>query len=149
MHREFISRVAGQVCPPELESKIASDMNVLSTNVNSTYRFERSGTAPNSVTDPKHVPTVTFRSDHAEQKRIEDDQKRVQSLPSVQPVPPPGGGFGLTDPKHVPTVTFRSDRAEQKRIEDDQKRQQSLPPVPPPPDGFGPPPNTFTPGPIR
>jgi hypothetical protein len=29
-----------------------------------------SPTAPNSLTDPKHVPTVTIRSDQAEQKRI-------------------------------------------------------------------------------
>jgi hypothetical protein len=146
---------------------------------------------------PKPVPTVTFRSDHAEQERIEDDQKRAQSLP-VQPLPPPADGFGpppksvptvtirsdaavtLGTAKFVPTVTIRSDQAEQKRIEDDQKRAQSLPvqPLPPPADGFGPPPksvptvtirsdqaeqkrieppagrfgpppNTFTPGPVR
>jgi hypothetical protein len=83
---------------------------------------------------PKPVPTVTFRSDHAEQERIEDDQKRAQSLP-VQPLPPPADGFG-PPPKSVPTVTIRSDQAEQKRIE-------------PPAGRFGPPPNTFTPGPVR
>jgi Tripartite tricarboxylate transporter family receptor len=85
----------------------------------------------------KFVPAVTIRSDQAEQKRIEDDQKRAQSLP-VQPLPPPADGFG-PPPKSVPTVTIRSDQAEQKRIEDNQKRAQSL----------RPPSNTFTPGPVR
>jgi hypothetical protein len=39
MHREFTSRVAGQVCPPELEAQIASEMNTVRINVNSTYSF--------------------------------------------------------------------------------------------------------------
>ena len=38
-HREFVSRVAGQVCAPELEAKIASDMNAVRNNVNSSYSF--------------------------------------------------------------------------------------------------------------
>jgi hypothetical protein len=45
---------------------------------------------PSSLSDPKRVPTVTIRSDPAEQRHIEDDQKRVQTLPLVvQPPPPP------------------------------------------------------------
>jgi hypothetical protein len=52
-----------------------------------------SPTAPIFLTDPKSVPTVTIRRDQAEQKHIEDDQKRAQSLP-VQPLPPPAGGLG-------------------------------------------------------
>ena len=32
MHREFISRVAGQVCPPEMEAEIAADMNAVRIN---------------------------------------------------------------------------------------------------------------------
>jgi hypothetical protein len=39
MHREFVSRVAGQVCAPELEAQIASDMNAVRINVNSSYSF--------------------------------------------------------------------------------------------------------------
>jgi Domain of Unknown Function with PDB structure (DUF3857)/Transglutaminase-like superfamily len=39
MHREFISRVAGQVCPPELEAQITSEMNMVRINVYSTYSF--------------------------------------------------------------------------------------------------------------
>ena len=38
-HREFVSRVAGQVCAPELEAKIAGDMNAVGINVNSSYSF--------------------------------------------------------------------------------------------------------------
>jgi hypothetical protein len=68
MHREFISRVAGQVCPPELEGQIARDMNVLSTNVNSTYRFERSGPPPAAT-----------------------PQAAAQTRPSSNPRPPQSG----------------------------------------------------------
>ena len=39
MHREFVSRVAGQVCAPELEAQIASDMNAVRNNVFSSYPF--------------------------------------------------------------------------------------------------------------
>jgi hypothetical protein len=39
IHREFISKVAGQVCPPEMEAEIAADMNAVRINVNSTYGF--------------------------------------------------------------------------------------------------------------
>jgi hypothetical protein len=50
MHREFISRVAGQVCASELEAKIVSDMNAVSTHVNSAYLFERSAPPPAATT---------------------------------------------------------------------------------------------------
>jgi hypothetical protein len=39
MHREFVSRVAGQVCAPELEAQISSDMNAVRINVFSSYSF--------------------------------------------------------------------------------------------------------------
>jgi hypothetical protein len=39
MHREFISRVTRQSCPPALEAQIASDMDAVRVNVNSTYSF--------------------------------------------------------------------------------------------------------------
>jgi hypothetical protein len=51
-----------------------------------------SPTAPNALTDPKRVPTVTIRSDQAEPKRIEADPKHVQTLPLVQRPPPVGFG---------------------------------------------------------
>jgi hypothetical protein len=39
MHREFASRVAGQVCSPELEAQISNDMNAVRINVFSSYSF--------------------------------------------------------------------------------------------------------------
>lgn len=47
MHREFISRVGRQVCSPELEPKIAADLNIVRTNVFSSFAFGTS--LPNSV----------------------------------------------------------------------------------------------------
>jgi hypothetical protein len=39
MHRDFVSTVSGQVCPAELETRIAGDMNTVRVNVNSGYGF--------------------------------------------------------------------------------------------------------------
>jgi hypothetical protein len=39
IRREFVSRVARQVCPPELEAQIAGDLNVVRINVTSGYGF--------------------------------------------------------------------------------------------------------------
>ena len=50
-----------------------------------TWPAVASPTAPNPLTDPKRVPTVTIKSDQAEPKRNEDDQKRVQTVPLVRP----------------------------------------------------------------
>jgi hypothetical protein len=41
MHREFISRVAGQTCQPELEAQIAGDINALRGNVDMSFVFHR------------------------------------------------------------------------------------------------------------
>jgi tetratricopeptide (TPR) repeat protein len=82
----------------------------------------------------------------------ESARNAVAVAPGTGPaVLSPTAPNSLTDPKSVPTVTIRSDQAEQKRIEDDRKRAQSLPAQPPPlpAAGFGPPPNTFTRGPVR
>jgi transglutaminase-like putative cysteine protease len=38
-HREFVSRVERQVCPPEREAEIAADLTVVRTNVFSSYAF--------------------------------------------------------------------------------------------------------------
>jgi len=50
MHREFISRVAGQVCPPEMEAEIAADMNAVRINVNSAYSFRQPVPQPLELT---------------------------------------------------------------------------------------------------
>jgi hypothetical protein len=66
MHREFISRVAGQTCQPELEAQIAGDINALRGNVNMSFVFHRAwppaaavATAtPASLTAPTAVTRV-------------------------------------------------------------------------------------------
>jgi hypothetical protein len=50
LHREFISRVDQQVCPPDLEAKISAGLNTVRTNVFSAFAF---GTAvPNAAPRP-------------------------------------------------------------------------------------------------
>jgi hypothetical protein len=66
MHREFVSRVAGQTCQPELEAQIAGDINALRGNVNMSFVFHRAwppaaavATAtPASLTAPTAVTRV-------------------------------------------------------------------------------------------
>jgi hypothetical protein len=50
LHRQFISRVDRQVCPPDLEAKISAGLNTVRTNVFSAFAF---GTAlPNAAPRP-------------------------------------------------------------------------------------------------
>ena len=49
MHREFVSRVAGQVCEPGLEARIAGDMNAVRANVTTAYAFGGPQAAPQVV----------------------------------------------------------------------------------------------------
>jgi len=70
---------------------------------------ERSGspqspTAPNSLTEPKHVRTTTIRTDRASEKWLE--------LPGSSTAP-----NSLTEPKPVRTTTIRTDRANEKWLE--------------------------------
>jgi hypothetical protein len=46
IHREFVSRVERQVCPADLEAKIATDLNVVRVNVFSSFAF---GARPSTV----------------------------------------------------------------------------------------------------
>jgi transglutaminase-like putative cysteine protease len=41
MHREFVSRVPGQVCAPELEAQISNDLSRVGFNMNSAYAFSQ------------------------------------------------------------------------------------------------------------
>jgi transglutaminase-like putative cysteine protease len=45
-HREFVSKVERQVCPPELEAKIAADLNTVRVNVFGAFAF---GARPSGV----------------------------------------------------------------------------------------------------
>jgi transglutaminase-like putative cysteine protease len=60
MHREFVSRVTGQVCAPELEAQIAGDMDSVRVNVNSSYTFGSTQAAQQTL-----ELTRTVASDHS------------------------------------------------------------------------------------
>jgi transglutaminase-like putative cysteine protease len=60
-HREFVAKVPGQVCQPELEARLLGDMNSLRGNVNMSYAFQvaappAAATAP-APTSPTVRPT--------------------------------------------------------------------------------------------
>jgi hypothetical protein len=67
IHREFASRVERQVCPPDLEAKIATDLNTVRVNVFSSFAF---GASPPSAATK---PTGTTASQAV--SRIEADDK--------------------------------------------------------------------------
>jgi hypothetical protein len=46
IHREFISRVAGQACPAELEARITNEMNTVRIDVNTNYAFSAPSLGP-------------------------------------------------------------------------------------------------------
>jgi Domain of Unknown Function with PDB structure (DUF3857)/Transglutaminase-like superfamily len=46
IHRELVSRVTGQACPAELEARITNDMNVVRTDVNTSYAFNAPSLSP-------------------------------------------------------------------------------------------------------
>jgi hypothetical protein len=58
-HREFVARVPGQVCQPELEARIAGDMDALRRNVDMSYSFQVAAPpAAAAPAAPTPVPTV-------------------------------------------------------------------------------------------
>ena len=73
IHREFVSRVERQVCPPDLESKIATDLNTVRVNVFSSFAFGAS--PPGVATKPSGIAVGQAVS------RIEaDDKGHVKNL---------------------------------------------------------------------
>ena len=67
IHREFISRVERQVCPPDLEAKIAADLNAVRINVFSAFAFGTS--PPSAATKPTGIAVGQAVS------RIEADER--------------------------------------------------------------------------
>jgi hypothetical protein len=51
IHREFVSRVSRQVCPPEAEAQIAADLNKVRADVYSGYRFGTVAPPPRPVAE--------------------------------------------------------------------------------------------------
>lgn len=113
VHRQFISRVPGQSCPPETEAQIAADLDKVRTNSNIAYRFE--SPANNSSAPPPVQEKTLFA--------VVDQQLQVDFLydlnpdcspigvPAVRIVGPPKNGrlviengpgfpkFGETNPR--------------------------------------------------
>jgi hypothetical protein len=52
IHREFVSRVPKQVCPPETEAQISADLDKVRADVNSAYRFASLPPAPPAPRPP-------------------------------------------------------------------------------------------------
>jgi len=75
IHREFISRVAGQVCPVEIEAQIANDMNVVRADVYSSYAFNAAPPATLPPGTPQEVKrTLTV-----------DRKAQIDYVPSLNP----------------------------------------------------------------
>jgi hypothetical protein len=78
-------------------------------------------TAQNSLTEPKHVRTIPFRTGQPEQLDIVPAQPPTapNALASpkerIEPTQPPTVPDVLTNPKRVRTVTIRPDRPDQPR----------------------------------
>jgi hypothetical protein len=73
IHREFVSRVEQQVCPPDLEAKIAADLNTVRVNVFSSFGFGAS--QPTAASKPAEVAVGQANS-----RREVDDKGYVKNL---------------------------------------------------------------------
>jgi hypothetical protein len=68
IHREFVSRVASESCPPEAEARIAADLERVRADVNAAYRFS----SPVPPTPAVTQPTDAKRTTGAGQKSLVD-----------------------------------------------------------------------------
>jgi hypothetical protein len=78
VHREFVSRVRRQVCPPELESQIVADLNTVQTSVYSPYTFI--GTAAPAAARPAAPNMLELSRVAAANQKL-----RVDFLYSINP----------------------------------------------------------------
>src|SRR5205807_1864776 len=58
IHREFVSRVAKQFCPPETETQITADWARVRSDVNSAYRFPAAVTPAPTPAPPSVINVV-------------------------------------------------------------------------------------------
>ena len=61
IHREFVSRVAGQSCPAAVEAQIADDMNTVRIDVNTAYAFTAPTPQPSQNVTPVGVMDQKLR----------------------------------------------------------------------------------------
>jgi hypothetical protein len=78
VHREFISHVAAQVCPAEVETQIANDMNTVRLDVYTSYAF----TAP---PPPAAAPPTPPQTAEVGRIAIMDRKLRLDFLTSLNP----------------------------------------------------------------
>ena len=79
IHREFVSRVSRQVCPPEAEAQIAADLNKVRADVYSGYRFG-TNTPPSRPGEPKTPPVAEITS-----QVIADQSRQIAFLYELKP----------------------------------------------------------------
>jgi hypothetical protein len=68
IHREFVSRVTGQSCPPQVEAQIAPDMNVVWVHTHSGFAFVSPGQSPAASAPQPPQPVELVRAVAADQK---------------------------------------------------------------------------------
>ena len=76
IHREFVSRVSRQVCPPEAEAQITADLNKVRADVYSGYRFG----APSRPVEAKTPPVTEMTS-----QVIADQSRQIGFLYELKP----------------------------------------------------------------
>jgi hypothetical protein len=99
VHRQFISRVPGQSCPPETEARIAVDLDRVRADVNSAYLFPRSALTTPAPADSSAPPIREIS-----RVAVADQQLRVAffydlypdcslvGVPTVRVIDPPKNG---------------------------------------------------------
>jgi hypothetical protein len=65
VHREFVSRVPSQSCPPQTEAQISADMDKVRADVNTAYRFGTAAPAPPAV------PSVNVAVTAGQKRRVD------------------------------------------------------------------------------
>jgi hypothetical protein len=98
IRREFVSRVERQVCPPDLEAKVATDLNTVRVNVFSSFAFGAG--PPNTATKPSAVMVGQARVDSVPRTEV-DDKGYVKNLAlafGTKPTAPPNQAVAQNPP---------------------------------------------------
>ena len=79
IHREFVSRVSRQVCPPETEAQITADLNKVRADVHSGYRF--GAAIPPARPVETRTPPVMEMTSHV----VADQNRQIAFLYELKP----------------------------------------------------------------
>jgi hypothetical protein len=99
IHREFVSRVPAQSCPPETEAQISADMDKVRADVISAYRFGAIAPAPPA---PRPVANVNVAVTAGQKRRVDilftiDLDCSSKGFATVTTVEPPQHGVLTVD----------------------------------------------------